>query len=71
MCYQFARAGLGRQARKRDPEETQRRILDAAERAFALRGFGGARLRYIAQEAGVHTRSCIPTMATNRDCSPR
>lgn len=47
-------AGLARQARKRDPEETQRRILDAAERAFALRGFGGARLRYIAQQAGVH-----------------
>src|SRR5882672_10874276 len=40
--------------RKRNPEESRRRILDAAERAFALRGFGGARLRDIAQEAGVH-----------------
>jgi AcrR family transcriptional regulator len=43
-----------RPARRRNPEESQRRILDAAERAFALRGFGGARLRDIAQEAGVH-----------------
>lgn len=43
-----------RPARKRNPEESRRRILDAAERAFALRGFGGARLRDIAQEAGVH-----------------
>jgi AcrR family transcriptional regulator len=41
-------------ARKRNPEDSRRRILDAAERAFAARGFGGARLRDIAQEAGVH-----------------
>lgn len=41
-------------ARKRNPDESKRRILDAAEKAFALRGFGGARLRDIAQEAGVH-----------------
>jgi AcrR family transcriptional regulator len=40
--------------RKRNPEESRRRILDAGERAFALRGFGGARLRDIAQEASVH-----------------
>lgn len=40
--------------RRRNPEDSRRRILDAAERAFALRGFGGARLRDIAQEAGVH-----------------
>jgi TetR/AcrR family transcriptional regulator len=40
--------------RKRNPDESRRRILDAAEHAFALRGFGGARLRDIAQEAGVH-----------------
>ena len=43
-----------RAPRKRNPDESRRRILDAAERAFALRGFGGARLRDIAQEAGVH-----------------
>jgi TetR/AcrR family transcriptional regulator len=43
-----------RPVRRRNPEESRRRILDAAERAFALRGFGGARLRDIAQEAGVH-----------------
>jgi AcrR family transcriptional regulator len=41
-------------ARKRNPEGSRRRILDAGEHAFALRGFGGARLRDIAQEAGVH-----------------
>ena len=45
---------MSRPTRRRNPEESQRRILDAAERAFALRGFGGARLRDIAQEAGVH-----------------
>src|ERR1044071_7462769 len=45
---------LSRPPRRRNPEESRRRILDAAERAFALRGFGGARLRDIAQEAGVH-----------------
>jgi TetR/AcrR family transcriptional regulator len=45
---------VDRPARKRNPEDTRRRILDAAERAFALRGFAGARLRDIAQEAGVH-----------------
>jgi AcrR family transcriptional regulator len=45
---------LLRPARRRNPEESRRRILDAGERAFALRGFGGARLRDIAQEAGVH-----------------
>lgn len=40
--------------RRRNPEESRRRILDAGEKAFAMRGFGGARLRDIAQEAGVH-----------------
>lgn len=45
---------LSRPARKRNPDESRRRILDAAERAFALRGFDGARLRDIAQEAGIH-----------------
>jgi TetR/AcrR family transcriptional regulator len=41
-------------SRRRNPTESKRRILDAAERAFALRGYEGARLRDIAQEAGVH-----------------
>jgi TetR/AcrR family transcriptional regulator len=45
---------LGRPSRRRNPEDTRRRILDAGERAFALRGYAGARLRDIAQEAGVH-----------------
>lgn len=43
-----------RLSRKRNPDESRRRILDAAEQAFARRGFEGARLRDIAQEAGVH-----------------
>lgn len=43
-----------RPIRKRNPEESKRRILDAAEHAFALRGYEGARLRDIASEAGVH-----------------
>jgi TetR/AcrR family transcriptional regulator len=46
--------GVARPVRKRNPDESKRRILDAAERAFARRGFDGARLRDIAQEAGVH-----------------
>lgn len=41
-------------ARRRNPEESKRRILDAAEGAFARRGFDGSRLRDIAQLAGVH-----------------
>lgn len=45
---------LSRPARKRNPEESKRRILDAAERAFSKRGYDGARLRDVAQEAGVH-----------------
>jgi len=45
---------LRRPPRKRNPEESRRRILDAAETAFAKRGYDGARLRDIAQEAGVH-----------------
>lgn len=43
-----------RPTRKRNPDESKKRILDAAERAFALRGYDGARLRDIAQDAGVH-----------------
>ncbi len=43
-----------RSVRKRNPDESRRRILDAAEHAFARRGFEGARLRDIAHEAGVH-----------------
>ena len=36
------------------PEETRERILQAATKVFADRGFGGARVRLIAQEAGVN-----------------
>src|SRR3954467_15317707 len=43
-----------RPPRRRNPDASRRRILDAAESAFARRGFDGARLRDIAQEAGVH-----------------
>jgi AcrR family transcriptional regulator len=34
--------------------ETRQRILEAAEIAFAARGFGGANMREIAEEAGVN-----------------
>lgn len=40
--------------KERNPEQTQRRILDAAEREFTKRGYEGARLREIATSAGVH-----------------
>lgn len=43
-----------RPMRKRNPDESKRRILDAAETAFARKGFEGARLRDIAGAAGVH-----------------
>jgi TetR/AcrR family transcriptional regulator len=49
-----AAAAAAPPSRRRNPTESKRRILDAAERAFALRGYEGARLRDIAQEAGVH-----------------
>ncbi|HVY46778.1 MAG TPA: TetR family transcriptional regulator [Minicystis sp.] len=39
--------------RARNAAATQKRLLDAAEREFAARGFMGARLREIAREAGV------------------
>ena len=40
--------------RERNPEETKRRILEAAEDEFARKGFGGVRLREVATAAGVH-----------------
>ena len=40
----------------RDPERTQRRILDAARRIFATRGIGGARVDAIADRAGTNKR---------------
>lgn len=43
-----------RPRRERNPEETKRRILDAAEAEFATKGFDGARLREVAGFAGVH-----------------
>ncbi|MCG8555668.1 MAG: TetR/AcrR family transcriptional regulator [Proteobacteria bacterium] len=49
-----AHAKSGSQKRRRDPQDSQRRILQAAEQAFARRGFEGARLRDIAHTAGVH-----------------
>jgi AcrR family transcriptional regulator len=41
--------------RVRDATATKRRIVDAAQDEFAARGFQGARLREIAQQAGVQT----------------
>jgi AcrR family transcriptional regulator len=38
--------------RRRDPEDTKERLLDAAERLFAERGFEGASLRAVTQAAG-------------------
>jgi TetR/AcrR family transcriptional regulator len=39
--------------RERNAAATQKRLLDAAEKEFAARGFAGARLREIAEAAGV------------------
>ena len=41
---------------------TPERLLDAAEVAFAQRGFGGATLADIAQHAGI-TRTCGATLS--------
>jgi TetR/AcrR family transcriptional regulator len=40
--------------RERNPEETRRRILDAAEAEFARKGYDGTRLRDVALAVGVH-----------------
>lgn len=40
--------------RTRNPEETRKRILEAAEEEFARKGFDGARMRDVAQVAGVN-----------------
>lgn len=40
--------------KERNPEETKRRILDAAELEFAKKGFDGAKLRDVASAAEVH-----------------
>jgi TetR/AcrR family transcriptional regulator len=40
--------------RERNPEETRRRILDAAESEFARKGYDGTRLRDVALAVGVH-----------------
>jgi AcrR family transcriptional regulator len=42
-------------ARQRDPADTRRRILDAAERLFIARGFDGVSIRDIAVAARVGT----------------
>ena len=40
--------------RERNPEETRRKILDAAETEFARKGYDGTRLRDVALAVGVH-----------------
>ncbi|MFO0760120.1 MAG: helix-turn-helix domain-containing protein [Byssovorax sp.] len=48
-------AGGAAPRKERNAAATRLRILDAAEREFAARGFAGARLREIADAAGVQT----------------
>jgi TetR/AcrR family transcriptional regulator len=43
-----------RRVRERNAEETKARILEAATREFARKGYDGARLRDVAEAAGVH-----------------
>ncbi|MFF5081427.1 TetR/AcrR family transcriptional regulator [Actinoplanes sp. NPDC000266] len=42
------------QERQRDPERTRKKILDAAAQEFAAHGYAGARIRAIAERAGVN-----------------
>ncbi len=44
----------GPKARLRDAERTRQRILDAALSEFSEKGFAGARVRGIAERAGVN-----------------
>ncbi|MDH3214270.1 MAG: TetR family transcriptional regulator [Myxococcales bacterium] len=48
----MAEAQLARAGRHRDSRETQERLLDAAERLLAERGFAGTSLRAVTQAAG-------------------
>ncbi len=42
--------------RKRDAEQTRKRIIEAAEKVFVRKGFDGARVDEIAREAGANKR---------------
>jgi AcrR family transcriptional regulator len=42
--------------RKRDTQESKRRLLETAEKIFVIKGFDGARVDQIAGEAGVNKR---------------
>ncbi|MCC6157253.1 MAG: TetR/AcrR family transcriptional regulator [Deltaproteobacteria bacterium] len=42
--------------RKRDAEQTRKRIIEAAEKVFVKKGFDGARVDEIAREAGANKR---------------
>ena len=46
----------GSKTRRRDPEGTRRRILEAATREFSSKGIGGARTDAIARAAGTNER---------------
>ncbi len=50
----MARRAPAAEERKRDPERTRERILDAALVEFGEHGFAGARISAIAQRAGVN-----------------
>jgi AcrR family transcriptional regulator len=49
-----SRRAPGPDERRRDPERTRERILDAALTEFAARGYAGARVNEIAERAGVN-----------------
>lgn len=51
---QRSRRSPAPEERRRDAERTRRRILDAAAVEFAAHGFAGARIRAIADRAGVN-----------------
>jgi TetR/AcrR family transcriptional regulator len=53
-CQVATRRSPSQAERRRDPERARQRLLDAAAEEFGAKGFGGARVRDIAERAGLN-----------------
>ena len=52
--------------RREQAEETRRRILEAARRLFATRGYGGATMEAIAEDAGVAVQTVYAALGSKK-----